>query len=149
MSIDPASVVATDTLLAFTIAGKPFPQSRPRVARSGGVYYSKTSKRERKRLREAMLDMCMERGLGMMGGPLVLVLTYRMPFPSDFLKAQRDNPPHHDRRPDCDNLAKMMMDAATEILWDDDAQIVLLQVSKRYDANPGIVVQVTKMKEMR
>ena len=45
-------------------------------------------------------------------------------------------------KPDCDNLAKTVLDALNGVLWLDDAQVVDLSVSKRYAAEPHTVVTV-------
>ena len=44
----------------------------------------------------------------------------------------------HDRRPDLDNLAKAVLDAANGILWADDAQIVEMRLVKAYAEQPGV-----------
>jgi crossover junction endodeoxyribonuclease RusA len=42
------------------------------------------------------------------------------------------------KKPDPDNLAKAVMDALTDCgMWRDDAQIVVLEVTKRFGQIPG------------
>ena len=43
-------------------------------------------------------------------------------------------------KPDCDNLAKAVMDGCNEVLYFDDAQIVALSVRKRYGLVPHVCV---------
>ena len=50
-------------------------------------------------------------------------------------------------RPDCDNLAKAVLDAGNGVLWSDDAQVVKLQVMKLRAAlgeEPCVVVRVSE-----
>ena len=42
----------------------------------------------------------------------------------------------HDRRPDCDNLLKAVMDALNGLIWTDDARIVDMRVQKDYAIGP-------------
>lgn len=44
------------------------------------------------------------------------------------------------KKPDFDNIAKIVVDALNGIAWVDDCQIVSASVSKRYDASPRVEV---------
>lgn len=44
------------------------------------------------------------------------------------------------KKPDVDNIAKFYLDALNEILYDDDAQIVSLNVIKRYSILPSVII---------
>lgn len=46
--------------------------------------------------------------------------------------------------PDCDNLMKAVFDAASGILWKDDAQLVTILCRKRYCDSGSIIMHVTK-----
>lgn len=49
-------------------------------------------------------------------------------------------------RPDCDNLAKGMLDPMTKIgFWRDDAQVVDLRIVKRWGDVAGIYVEVEQI----
>lgn len=43
-------------------------------------------------------------------------------------------------KPDCDNIAKAVMDACNGVLYADDKQVVNLGVRKRYAAEPGVEI---------
>lgn len=54
---------------------------------------------------------------------------------------------HHTKKPDLDKLTRTVNDALTGIVWNDDAQIVDLQVRKRYappDTAPHVVITVQR-----
>ena len=44
------------------------------------------------------------------------------------------------KKPDADNIAKAILDALNGLAFYDDAQVVYLQVSKRYSNEPRAVV---------
>ena len=44
------------------------------------------------------------------------------------------------KKPDVDNIAKFYLDALNETLYDDDAQIVSLNVIKRYSILPSVII---------
>lgn len=45
-------------------------------------------------------------------------------------------------KPDLDKLARATLDGMTGIVFDDDARVTTLLVTKRYDANPGARILV-------
>jgi Holliday junction resolvase RusA-like endonuclease len=45
-------------------------------------------------------------------------------------------------KPDADKLARTVLDALTGIVYVDDGQVVEMVVSKAYDSEPGVVVDV-------
>lgn len=49
-------------------------------------------------------------------------------------------PPYPTTRPDVTKLLRAVEDAATGLLWADDAQIVTQSATKRYGARPGVVI---------
>ena len=51
-------------------------------------------------------------------------------------------------KPDCDNLAKAVLDALNGVLWQDDSQVVELSVSKWYaagDESPRTTIDVEEL----
>ena len=46
------------------------------------------------------------------------------------------------KRPDTDNFVKAILDGLNEIVYRDDAQIVDLYATKRYAADPGVIVEI-------
>lgn len=44
------------------------------------------------------------------------------------------------KTPDCDNIAKVCLDALNEIAYPDDSQVVALLVLKYYDENPRVEI---------
>lgn len=49
------------------------------------------------------------------------------------------------KKPDIDNIAKIILDGLNHIAWDDDKQIVELIVGKRYGENPSVVVAIEEV----
>lgn len=46
------------------------------------------------------------------------------------------------KKPDLDNVVKAVQDALNGVIYKDDAQIVSLHATKKYDMNPGIEILV-------
>jgi len=73
-------------------------------------------------------------------GPLELIITFKMPRPKSHYRANGELKPNaprwHTIRPDATKLVRSTEDALTHILWKDDAQIVIQNVSKAYADGP-------------
>ena len=53
------------------------------------------------------------------------------------------------KKPDCDNIAKIICDALNGIAYHDDAQVVRLSISKHYSAHPRVYVSIGSLAEIR
>jgi Holliday junction resolvase RusA-like endonuclease len=86
-------------------------------------------------------------------GPVKLELWFQMPRPKAHYRTGKnggflrpDAPTLHVGKPDCDNLAKAVLDALTHLrIWHDDAQVWRLTVQKSYDGDrPGCEITITQ-----
>jgi Holliday junction resolvase RusA-like endonuclease len=53
------------------------------------------------------------------------------------------------KRPDVDNVAKIILDGLNKVAWDDDTQVVELHIKKGYAENPEVKVMVYAMEAER
>ena len=75
-------------------------------------------------------------------GAVGVKLRYVLPRPKSVAK----NVKHPFRRPDLENYGKGLFDALTDAgLWHDDAQIVVMHLSKEYGEQPGVHVEADEM----
>ena len=49
------------------------------------------------------------------------------------------------KKPDCDNVLKIICDALNTIAYDDDKQIVEMEISKFYSENPRVEVEIEEI----
>jgi Holliday junction resolvase RusA-like endonuclease len=116
----------------FFVAGDPVPQSRPRVTRTGHVYYASRIVRYRKAVELAARAA----GLPLRDGPLWLGIECVFERPKSHKKAsgglKPDAPAFPFHKGDCSNLAKGIEDSLENVAYRSDAQVVELQVRRRY-----------------
>lgn len=83
------------------------------------------------------------------GIPLRVSITFYMPIPkSASKKAKIDmqaDIKKHTCKPDLDNLTKAVLDGLNEVAWYDDAQIVQLEVQKKYSGKPYIHITISEL----
>ena len=82
--------------------------------------------------------------------PLMVQLTFNFKRPishyrtgkyKDLLKP--NVPEHMVSKPDCDNLAKLILDSYNNIFYKDDSQIVQLQIEKKYAEDDRVDILIS------
>lgn len=119
---------------SFRIDAKPIPKGRPQWARGRMVTPARTRDAEAayaRALREQVRAQHYE--VPHADEPLTVDVLFMMP--STKTHKEREDSAHL-KVPDVDNLAKLALDSANGILWEDDRQIWRLNVEKRF-AGPG------------
>ena len=56
-----------------------------------------------------------------------------------------ENKVHHTKKPDCDNIAKSILDALNNVAYYDDSQICKLSVEKYYGEVPKVIVSLNEI----
>jgi len=126
------------------IHGDPKPQPRPRSTTVNGharIYsprtkWRKTVERDLRNIQAFGTDD--DAPFYAAGQPVHVELEFLLPRPTSHLKKRgglTKSAPRHplgQKSGDLDNAAKLVLDAANGLLWDDDAQVTRLEVEKRY-----------------
>lgn len=132
-------------MIEFTIPGSPVPKGRPRFARVGGFVRAYTPRATSDA--EQAIAECAQRHLnGPMSGSLRVEVLCLLPIPKSLPKAAKRDAllgrVRPAKKPDADNLAKLVLDGLNGVAWDDDSQIVELEVRKFYALEPRTVVKI-------
>ena len=142
---------------SFMLAGNPVPDGRPRFARVGKftrTYMPKKVTDYRQKLKVAYLKMefaePFERAIA-------VAIKVAIPRPQSHFGTGRNagiikdrfKEVHHVQKPDCDNFAKMVLDALNGVAYLDDSQCIKLSVHKYWthgESNEGaIFVEVNEI----
>lgn len=75
-------------------------------------------------------------------GPLKAVLVFQLERPARGKAAKRDWPAV---RPDVERLASGILDQLQGIVYDDDGQVCVLELSKHYAEAPGVQITVEEL----
>ena len=130
----------------INIPGKIVGKQRPKFSRQGN--FVKTYTPEKTVNYENWVKMCwMQSEQEKLSGNIIAVIVARFIIPQSYSNKKRrelnENP--CPKKPDCDNIAKSILDALNGIAYDDDAQIVDLSVSKVYSADEeGVDLYLTE-----
>lgn len=119
-------------MISFTIPGEPTGKARPRVAQGHAYTPQQTKNYE---VRAALCWQAAARqGGGVFTGPVAVTIKayYKMPQSTPKYKraALALHPP--EKKPDADNVAKIVLDALNGLAYADDKQVTRLLVSKHF-----------------
>ena len=129
----------------FTILGDPVGKQRPRIGKQG-AYTPKKTRDYEKRVRWCFQDA----GGYLLHGAIEIRITAYYPIPKSEPKYMKREMlagiVRPTKRPDLDNIAKIILDALNGVAYKDDAQVVLVHAEKKYDSCPGVAVTVNEWK---
>lgn len=137
-----------DGVLSAFVPGRPAPQGSKRyLGRGVMIESSKAVKPWRADVRAALLDDA-GRPRAYFDGPVAVTLEFIMPRPAATPKKRT---PPAVKKPDIDKLGRAILDAIGSAgVWNDDAQVVAMIVSKRLaatDEQPGAHIHVGEWRE--
>lgn len=131
------------TKYKFTIYGNPRGKGRPRFFK-GHAYTDNTTAAYEKMVKTVLNSRGFER---LEKIPTTVIINAFFPVPTSLPKKKREElfgSPHL-KKPDADNIAKIILDACNG-LWADDSQVDTVCVFKRYvfgdDERPRVEVEV-------
>lgn len=135
--------------MRFTVPGEPVGKGRPRVVRNGG--FTRTYTPEKTAVYENLVKLEFQRQGGRMlrDGPVAVWIAARYGIPSSASKRKQQAMVagfiRPTKKPDCDNVAKVICDALNGLAWKDDSQVVMLHVEKRFGEIPGVDVEIREV----
>lgn len=131
-------------IVKFEILGEPQGKGRPRFSTRGG--FVKTYTPEKTASYENYVKLSYIRtnqGLRLTEA-ISISIEASFSIPKSFSKKKREEALQGVlkplKKPDCDNIAKTILDALNGIAYDDDKQVYSLNVVKKYSDTPKVVV---------
>ena len=122
----------------FIVPGKPQPLHRHRTTKQGRVYDDPRNGPNK----DAIVIAARLAGVKIIDGPVSMILYFRIPRPKSHYRTGKyshilkDSAPSFVlTKPDIDNYAKLVLDAMNGIAYNDDCQVVDLEVRKLYADN--------------
>ncbi len=136
-------------MIAFTIPGAPQGKARARTCRNGHTYTPDNTVLYENLVKTEFLRQC-GRGQRIRSDDtrraISMQITAVYPVPASYPKRDKAAALAGDllptKKPDADNVAKVIADALNGLAYDDDAQITDLSVLKRYGEEPEVRVKL-------
>ena len=135
----------------FSVLGEPFAKQRPRAARKGSFITIYTP-RETKLYEDKVLKAYNQiyKGVQLLGD-LTVNIEGVFSVPKSVSKKVREQMLNgeipHIKKPDCDNMGKVCLDALNGVAYPDDAIINQLHISKRYGKTARVDITIYENKK--
>lgn len=140
--------------ISFTIPGPPQGKARPKVVRiktGASVTYTPDKTVRYEELTRSRYQAASHGFKFADDAQVGIQITARYPIPKSKSKrirvAMLAGQIKPAKKPDCDNIVKIICDALNEIAYRDDAQIVLVQIAKEYADEPRTDVRLWEVKQ--
>ncbi|MCM0648662.1 RusA family crossover junction endodeoxyribonuclease [Clostridium swellfunianum] len=133
-------------MIRLIIPGEPMGKGRPRLGKFGAHTPVKTLNYE-----NLVKEIFMINGLKLIPDKpqLKAVISCYYSIPESASKKKKELMKNKEirptKKPDCDNVAKIILDSLNKIAYADDSQIVELTVNKWYSQNPRVEVEIDKL----
>ena len=128
----------------LVIPGEPVAKGRPRLTKHGHVYTPDKTVSYENLVRLSYMQSYPYANL--MEGQLQAIIKAFMKIPKSATKHNQEgmekNSIRPTKRPDCDNIAKAVLDALNGLAYRDDSQIVVCTIGKYYSDIPRVEVDI-------
>ena len=133
--------------LTIAIPFAPVAKGRPRMTRQGRAYTPAKTRLAENAIKAYLMGLDITEPLN---GPLDVSVFAILPITQSWPQKKKADALagliSPTGKPDLDNICKLVLDAANEILWRDDSQIVKLDLCKAYGGKPGYILSVGEYK---
>jgi Holliday junction resolvase RusA-like endonuclease len=134
----------------FSIPGAPYGKARHRTTRTGIQYTPKETVNYETLVRTIFKQECPDWHITFM--PVRILIRAFYPIPKSMSKAKRalcrSGSVVPTKRPDWDNIGKIITDSLNQIAWNDDAQVFDAQVIKYYSEIPQVDIAMETFDEL-
>ena len=134
----------------FTIKGEPRGKGRPRFTKTGRVYTPTETAQY-----ESLVGLSYRnsaRGYKFTSPVRVTVKAFHKPPKGKSKRVTEDMLNGRilpTKKPDADNVAKIILDGLNKVAWEDDTQVVEMMVTKRYSEEPMVAVIIEEIEALR
>lgn len=134
-------------MITFTIPGDPKGKARPRVTKKGFTYTPKKTVNYETFVKECFVISY--NNFKPLESDLKVDLIVCYPLLKSMSKIKREKALNGEirpsKKPDCDNIAKIVLDALNNIAYLDDKQVVDLSIKKWYSETPRVDVVIREL----
>ena len=136
-------------MISFTIPGTPQGKARARTVKNKYTGKTMSFTPDKSHNYEALIKMIAQKEIKeLIDGPIKIKIVAAFGMPKSTSKKKEEEMRNGEirptKKPDWDNIGKIVCDALNGIAYKDDSQIVNASVSKKYSDNPHVYVEISK-----
>lgn len=130
----------------FTVPGKPMGKQRPRVLKSGVAFTPNETVNYETTVKWAYISQYSDKPLE---GPIAMNIRAYFAIPKSTSKNKKEKMEtgiiRPTRKPDMDNIVKIIADALNGVAYRDDSQIVKCSIEKLYSDQPRVEIEIEEV----
>lgn len=133
------------TNITIKIPGEPQSQTRHRHTSRGGFVrtYDPKAKDKEKLLEYIQANYDLKKIKGMI--EVRIIANFGIPKSYSNKKTETLHNQYRPKKPDVDNIAKFYLDTLNDVAYNDDSQIVYLEVNKHYSKFPSVTITLREV----
>ena len=129
----------------FKIDGVPMGKQRPKASFASHRIYTPSATINY----ENYVKFCYDGHHHFEDNPVAVELLIFMPIPDSTSKKKRqqmiDRSIRPTKKPDIDNIIKIILDGLNGVAWNDDKQVIEVSAKKYYDTSPRVIVSIKEV----
>jgi Holliday junction resolvase RusA-like endonuclease len=133
-------------VISFIVYGQPVAQGRPKASTRGGFVKMYDPEKSRNYKEFVYSEAVKVKPAVPAEGEIMAEITAYFEIPKSksnkFREQALDGNINPTKKPDADNIAKIILDSCNGILYKDDSQVVNLVVRKEYSVQPRVEVEL-------
>ncbi len=135
--------------LIFEVKGKPLGKQRPRITRKGIAYTPAKTVSYENLIKFTFQSLFPDHTPieGIVEVNIKAIFDVPTSYSKKKTKDLLENHRLYDKKPDLDNISKIVLDSLNGIAYKDDKQVALLSINKEYGAEPKVIVAIKEVKE--
>lgn len=134
-------------MIRFEVLGKPMAKQRPYFTKQGFAYTPKQTVQYENLVRYTFQSQFP--GHKPFEGIVEATITAVFEIPKSYTKKKTkellETHNNYDHKPDCDNIAKIILDSLNGIAYRDDSQVTVLSVNKEYGEQAKVIVELKEI----
>lgn len=136
--------------MKFEILGKPVAKARPRLNKFGYTYTPEKTVNYENLVRYTFQSEFPNHKP--LEGYIEASITAIFDIPKSYSKKKTtellETHNNYNHKPDCDNLAKIILDSLNGIAYKDDSQVTILHINKEYGEQAKVIVELKELEEI-
>lgn len=135
-------------MVKFEVLGKPVAKARPRLNKFGYTYTPEKTVNYENLVRYTFQSEFPNHK--QLEGYIEASITAIFDIPKSYSKKKTkellETHNNYNHKPDCDNLAKIILDSLNGLAYKDDSQVTILHINKEYGVQPKVIIELKELK---
>ena len=134
-------------MIKFVVLGKPVAKARPRMTKQGFAYTPQKTVNYENLIKYTFQSEFPSHKpfIGFVEANITCIFDIPKSYSKKKTKELLETHNNYNHKPDCDNLAKIILDSLNGIAYKDDSQVTVLHINKEYGNQAKVIVELEEV----